>query len=212
VARKILKLQKHGVHAEDRILVAPRLRPAPEQPIFEGAAAQGPEAGIHAGGICLDQGHAGRVGSCDDARGDIPKSMHPESPVLGQKRRPEQCGQFPGGGPPHQVHLEEAILAVQVPERPSQVGPIGAGEGGNACSVALDGHGALRPGSTARPSRAGRLARRMSHAATAEASTMAPNTPRMRRECARVIARDFSNRRPDVHIHAAGRRRVLSLR
>ena len=137
----ILKLQEHGVHAQDGVLVAPRLGPASEHPVLERTAPQRCESGIYAGGVRPEHGQAGRVGPGDDPGGDIAKSMHSQLPVLRQKRGTEKRGQLAGGGTAHQIHLEEPILTMQITEGPCEVRAIASRQGRNTGGVALDGHG-----------------------------------------------------------------------
>ena len=51
------------------------------------------------------------------AFGPGPHPVQPGGAVHRQRRRADQRGEFPGGLPPHEVHLEEPLLPVEEAER-----------------------------------------------------------------------------------------------
>jgi len=66
--------------------------------------------------------------------------MHPVPAIGIEGRRAEQLGQLPGSLPPQEIHLEEALLAVEPAGRPDEVEAVGCRDGRNAQIVALDLH------------------------------------------------------------------------
>ena len=63
-----------------------------------------------------------------------------------QGRRPEELGQFTGGGSSLQVHLEEPVLGMQEPQRHGRVGTGGRADRRHTEGVALDFNRILKPG------------------------------------------------------------------
>jgi hypothetical protein len=60
--------------------------------------------------------------------------------INGQRRASKQLGEFAGSTAPHQVHLEESFLGMDVTQGPCHISPILAADGDRTEGVALDGH------------------------------------------------------------------------
>ena len=214
VPGKILKLQEHGVHAQDGVLVAPRLAAGSRAPNTrtDGCASDSSPAftpAVYARSTARLDASARRRPGAATSRNRCTRS----SPVLGQKRGTEQRGQLAGGGAAHQIHLEEPVLTMQIAQRPCEIARLRAVRVGTPAASRSTVTGAVRPGSSARPSMSGKAGAQREPGGPRRpraTSTATPSDARIRDRCARIIARDFSNRHPDDHIHAAGCRRPLS--
>src|ERR1700687_1233426 len=72
-----------------------------------------------------------------DALGDRSKAVYPHASVLCDRNAAEQLGELAGGRTPKQVHLEEAILAMDKAERARHVQSTGGSDRRNAQGVTL---------------------------------------------------------------------------
>ena len=112
----ILEIEHHGVTDQQGVLGQPRLRPHAEDVVLEGSRAQRAQAGVDAGGVRVDQrpllGRQQR--QCLPGQG--PKTVDSRLAVDRNRRRTEKLGEFTGGPASQEVHLEEAVLRMDVAE------------------------------------------------------------------------------------------------
>ena len=137
--RGIVELEEHGEDGEDRILRPPRRRRAAQRQVLERRRAERREARVDAVGVGLDQRPLLGRNARHHLPGDGAEAVDAVRPVDRQRARAEDLGELAGGLAAHQVHLEEALLAVQEAEGAGGVGAARGPDRRHAEGVALDG-------------------------------------------------------------------------
>jgi len=138
-----LQVERERVADEEAVGLAPRAGCGAQKMVFPGLRTEGGESGVDALGVAAEQRTlvGGELGECGLGVGaEVVKSV---GAVGFQGAFAEECGELAGGAPPHEVHLEEAILGVQPAEGCGEIGACGAAERGRAEGIALgrDGRG-----------------------------------------------------------------------
>ena len=134
----VLQVEVHRVAGQGGVRRGPRRGVPAQQQVGPGPRAQRGEPGIDAFRVGVEQwaaiaGDGIQVGVDAGAH-----AVHAMAAVGVERDRAEQRGQFAGGGTPHQVHLEIALLRMQVTERAQGIGFARRVDRGHADGVAGD--------------------------------------------------------------------------
>ena len=134
----ILQVEPHGVDAQQRVLLAPRLRRGADHEVFPRDFPQRSEAGVDAGGVGREDGPLGGLSLREHLCRQPAEAVQAGALVQVDRGRAEQFRQFARATTAQQVHLEKTVLRV---EETRGAGHIGAGRtdyGGHTKGIALD--------------------------------------------------------------------------
>lgn len=145
----VLQVEVHRITGEHRIGRGPRLRPLAQQQVGPGPHAQRGQAGIDPGGVGVQFGAMVAGEGIQAGLGAGAHAVQAMAPVQRQGAGAEQRGQLAGRGPAHQVHLEIALLRVDVAERACRIGRVAGLDGHRAQRIAADAHRARQAGDLA---------------------------------------------------------------
>ena len=115
---RVVQDEIHRHHGQQGVADAPGGGFLPEEQVFERRRRQPGEPGSHPVPVRLEG--AARLGRKCFHRplGAGPHPVKTRLPIQRDRRRPGQGRQFPGGLAALQVHLEEALLGMEIPEHP----------------------------------------------------------------------------------------------
>ena len=135
----LLELDEHRQQAEHRILRAPGHRFRQQRQVFEWPRPQGSEPGIDAGRVGLQAGPLVPAGLGDDLAGQVPEPVDPVVAIVLHHGRTQQLGQFPGGQPALEIHLEKPVLGMDEAQAAGHIDPVRRADHRRAPDV--PGHG-----------------------------------------------------------------------
>ncbi len=146
------------MQGEDGVGRAPGLGLPAERQVLGWADAQVAQAGVDAVDVGLQQRPLGGVEAADDVPGAGTETVAADIAVDVEQGGPQQGGQLAGRAAALQVHLEEAVLGVEVAQGAGQVGAAAGGDVGHAQGVAGDGDGRVEARQVGRAVKAGQAA------------------------------------------------------
>ena len=146
-----LQGQVHRERAQHRVLGPPRRGRGPQDEVLEGGCREAGEAGRDALGVRVEEGALLGGHRLDRPPRDGAQPQHAHLAVGGERGRAHELGELARRAAAQEVHLEEALLRVDVARRPRDVGAALPAHDRHAERVALDADGRLEAGERPAP-------------------------------------------------------------